>query len=59
VAARRLNAVAERRLIVCTSNAPLRVVALRSDAPRLEAILIKLGPLLQTPLTLVSRSPRP
>jgi hypothetical protein len=40
-------------------NVPLRVVALRSTAARLEAVLAKLGPLPQTRLTLVSRSPRP
>ena len=38
-------------------NVPLRVVALRSTAARLEAVLAKLGPLPQTRLTLVSRSP--
>jgi hypothetical protein len=34
-------------------NVPLRIVALRSTAARLEAILAKLGPLPQTRLTLV------
>ena len=36
-------------------NVPLRVVALRSNAARLEAVLAKLGPLPQTRLTLVRR----
>jgi hypothetical protein len=34
-------------------NVPLRIVALRSNAERLEAVLAKLGPLPQTRLTLV------
>jgi hypothetical protein len=39
-------------------NVPLRIVALRITAARLEAILAKLGPLPQTRLTVASRSPR-
>jgi hypothetical protein len=34
-------------------NVPLRIVALRSDATRLAAVLAKLGPLPDTRLTLV------